>query len=37
LRQETPVRNLLAPDSSARITDDYPYNEYFLLRRMGLL
>jgi spermidine synthase len=27
----------LNPDLSVRITDDRPYNEYFLLRRWGLL
>ena len=27
----------LDPDRRVRITDDHPYNEYFLLRRWGLL
>jgi hypothetical protein len=30
---EFPVERLLAPDPSVRITDDKPFNEYFLLRK----
>jgi hypothetical protein len=36
LTNEIPVQNLLAPNPQIRITDDLPYNEYFLLRRLGL-
>jgi spermidine synthase len=35
LSQEVPVGEFLAPDSGAVITDDRPFNEYFLLRRFG--
>jgi spermidine synthase len=31
--QEVPVQEVLNPDVKIRITDDHPYNEYFLLRR----
>jgi hypothetical protein len=37
LAHETPVNALLAPEFQARITDDLPYNEYFLLRQLGVL
>jgi spermidine synthase len=30
--QETPIERVLNPDPRIRITDDRPYNEYFLLR-----
>ena len=36
LSQEGPIENVLSPDPAIRITDDDPFNEYFLLRRMGL-
>jgi spermidine synthase len=36
LGQEFPVEEALDPDPRIRITDDRPYNEYFLLRRWGL-
>jgi hypothetical protein len=29
-----PVANYLDPDPNIQVTDDRPYNEYFLLRRM---
>jgi spermidine synthase len=32
LAQETPIKNVLNPNPSIQITDDNPYNEYFLLR-----
>jgi len=32
---EVPTEKLLNPDPKIRITDDKPYNEYFLLRRRG--
>ncbi len=32
LLQEVPVASILHPDPSVCITDDHPYNEYFLLR-----
>jgi spermidine synthase len=35
--QEFSIDAALDPDSRVRITDDRPYNEYFLLRRWGLL
>ncbi len=34
--REVPTENLLDPDPDAKITDDDPLNEYFLLRRMSL-
>jgi len=34
--KETPLGNFLNLDSKIKITDDQPYNEYFLLRRLGL-
>jgi len=38
LTRRTDVRKLLAPLREEMIvTDDRPYNEYFFLRRMGLL
>lgn len=35
LSREVPVQKILDPNSKIRITDDHPYNEYFLLRREG--
>jgi spermidine synthase len=35
LTQETPIKNVLNPNRSIQITDDNPYNEYFLLRECG--
>jgi spermidine synthase len=35
LAQETPIKNVLNPNPSIQITDDNPYNEYFLLREWG--
>lgn len=32
---ELPIEELLNPNPEIRITDDHPYNEYFLLRRQG--
>jgi len=34
LASELPIASILPPDASMRITDDRPYNEYFLLRRV---
>jgi spermidine synthase len=36
LSKSIPVKQLLSPDRKIRITDDHPYNEYFLLRSWGL-
>ena len=36
LSHETPIETLLSPDRRIRITDDHPFNEYFLLRHLGL-
>jgi len=36
LTSEHPVAPLLDPDPRIRITDDQPFNEYFLLRRLEL-
>jgi spermidine synthase len=36
LLKEFPIEKALNPDPRIRITDDQPYNEYFLLRRWGL-
>lgn len=36
LSKEFPIEQELDPDPRIRITDDHPYNEYFLLRRWGL-
>ena len=36
LSKSIPVKQLLSPDRKIRITDDHPYNEYFLLRRLRL-
>jgi hypothetical protein len=33
LAGEIPIASLLGADSSVTVTDDHPYNEYFLLRR----
>jgi len=35
--KEMPLGNFLELDPKIRITDDQPYNEYFLLRRLGVL
>ena len=35
--KEFAIETALDPDPEVRITDDRPYNEYFLLRRWGLL
>jgi hypothetical protein len=32
--RSTPIEAILYPDPQVRITDDRPYNEYFLLRRL---
>jgi spermidine synthase len=37
LLKEFPIEKALNPDPRIRITDDQPYNEYFLLRRWGWL
>jgi hypothetical protein len=37
LAGETPAANNLNPNVLVRITDDRPYNEYFLLRQWGVL
>ena len=37
LSQETPIEEILSPNLKIRITDDQPYNEYYLLRRLGLM
>jgi spermidine synthase len=34
--QETPIERALNPDPHIRITDDQPYNEYYLLRQWDL-
>jgi spermidine synthase len=34
LSQETPVENLLDSEANILITDDRPFNEYFLMRRL---
>jgi predicted membrane-bound spermidine synthase len=36
IANEIPLETFLKLDSTVKITDDQPYNEYFLLRRMGL-
>jgi len=36
LAQETPIDNVLNPNPSIQITDDHPFNEYFLLRQCRL-
>lgn len=36
LSQSIPVNQMLSPDPKIRVTDDCPYNEYFLLRSWGL-
>ena len=33
---ETPVKSALNPNPEIQITDDHPFNEYFLLREWGL-
>jgi spermidine synthase len=35
LQEEFKIDEALDPDARLRITDDHPYNEYFLLRRWG--
>ena len=37
LQREFSIDAALDPDPRTRITDDHPYNEYFLLRRWGVL
>ena len=37
ISQEISINSTLNPDPRIRITDDQPYNEYFLLRRWKLL
>jgi predicted membrane-bound spermidine synthase len=37
LSKAIPVEEMLSPDPRIRISDDHPYNEYFLLRRLRLL
>jgi spermidine synthase len=37
LGNEIPISNLLGPNPSMAVTDDHPYNEYFLLRRSILM
>lgn len=37
LSKEFLIERILSPDPRIRITDDRPYNEYFMLRRWGLL
>jgi spermidine synthase len=37
LSQEKPIEEFLSPNLKIRITDDQPYNEYYLLRRLGLM
>jgi hypothetical protein len=37
LSKEVPLEQALNPDPAIRITDDRPFNEYFLLRRWGLI
>jgi hypothetical protein len=34
LARQIPVERILSPDPNVRITDDQPYNEYFLIRRL---
>ena len=34
--QETPPEQVLSPNLGIQITDDRPFNEYFLLRQLGL-
>ena len=34
--QEVPLKSALNPNPEIEITDDHPFNEYFLLRRLGL-
>jgi hypothetical protein len=36
LDSEIPLGKLLGPDPLVAVTDDRPYNEYFLLRRWAL-
>jgi spermidine synthase len=36
LSKEVPLEKALNPDPDIRITDDRPFNEYFLLRQWGL-
>ena len=33
---EIPINNLLNPNLKILLTDDHPFNEYFLLRQSGL-
>jgi hypothetical protein len=34
--REIPLKNVLNLNPKIEITDDHPFNEYFLLRRLGL-
>jgi len=34
--REISLQSVLNPNLEIRITDDHPYNEYFLLRQWGL-
>ena len=36
LSRETPIKRALNPNVAVQITDDTPFNEYFLLRKSGL-
>jgi hypothetical protein len=36
LSQEIPLQRLLDPNILVRTTDDQPFNEYFLLRELGI-
>jgi len=36
LSRETTIKRALNPNVSVQITDDTPFNEYFLLRKSGL-
>jgi spermidine synthase len=36
LRDEVPIQDLLSSDPRLRITDDRPFNEYYLLRQVAL-
>ena len=37
LSEEIALDKMLDTNPRVRITDDQPYNEYFLMRRMGVL
>jgi hypothetical protein len=36
ISHELAIKNRLNPNPGIRITDDQPYNEYFLLRQAGM-